>query len=83
MATVWMSSGGYYYDERHVPFTNSSETQFRDFKVTEERYGGISMFSPQNTSTLLARDKQYQEKQRKNISQMQWFTAAGYDVLGW
>lgn len=83
MATVWMSGGGYYYYDRHVPFTDYSETVFRDFKVTENHFGGVSMFSPQNTIKLIARDKAYQEKQSKNISQMQWYTAAGYDALGW
>ena len=85
-ASVWMSSGGsgyYDYNGRHVPYTNSSENVFRDFVVTDERYGGISMYVPQHTELLSSRDRSYQEKQRRNISKMQWYKDAGYDALGW
>lgn len=83
MTTVWMS-GGYYYFETHVPYIDTAEAEFRDFEVTSERYGGVSMYVPQDVTTLsLSRDKSYQEKQRSTISQMQWYKAAGYDVIGW
>ena len=84
MATVWMSSGGYYYFETHVPYIDNAEAEFRDFEVTSERYGGVSMYVPQDVTTLsLSRDKSYQEKQRSTISQMQWYKVAGYDQLNW
>ena len=76
MAEVWMSN-------KHVPYLNIAETLFNDFDVTEERYGGTSMYVPQNTAPLSRTYKTYAEIQRRTINQMQWYTAAGYNTLGW
>ena len=69
MTTVWMAN--------HVPYLDLSEKLFRDFDVTTERYGGVSMFVPQ--------DKINPSFQRQNqrIKQMQWYAAAGLNQLGW
>jgi hypothetical protein len=69
MTTVWMAN--------HVPYLDLSEKLFRDFDVTAERYGGVSMFVPQ--------DKINPSFQRQNqrIKQMQWYAAAGLNQLGW
>ena len=70
MVDVWMSDG-------HVPYIDYNGTFFRDFEVTEERYGGVSMFVPQNSSKYLI------NLQNTTINQMQWYKAAGLDELGW
>lgn len=68
-AETWMSDG-------HVPYIGWSNA-FLDFEVTEERYGGLSMFVPQNSSI----DKKQQ--QNRTIHLMQWYQAAGLSELGW
>lgn len=70
MTTVWMSSN-------HVPYLTNSGELFRDFEITAERYGGVSMFVPQkgNRTNFVS--------QNNNINRMQWYTAAGLDKLGW
>lgn len=70
MAEVWMSDG-------HVPYMDMQCSFFRDFEVTEERYGGVSMFVPQNSNKWLIK------QQNTTIDQMQWYKAAGLDELGW
>lgn len=77
MATVWMSSSN------HVPYIGNNYTVFHDFDVTEERFGGVNMYVAQNANSLPTRYRNYAEKQRLTISQMQWYKAAGYDALGW
>ncbi len=74
MATVWMTNN-------HVPCL--SNYLFRDFDVTEERYGGVNMYVAQNALTLPNRFRAYSEKQRQTISRMQWYKAAGLDQLAW
>ena len=61
MATRWMT----YY---------SWWSYFTDFEMTEERYGGVSMFVPK-----------YLQKTTDNIriQQMGWYYAAGYADIGW
>ena len=76
MATVWMTNN-------HVPYSDRSQTGFADFTITEERYGGISMYVPQSTDALYTSARTYQQNQSKNISQMQWYKAAGLDMLRW
>ena len=44
------------------------------FTVTEEKYGGVSMFVP--TYIQQTTDNKY-------IQQMQWYKAAGYNEIGW
>ena len=74
MSTVWLSNN-------HIPYRSISE--FRDFTITEERYGGISMYVPQSTVEMTTRDMSYQQKQSKTISMMQWYKAAGLDTFRW
>ena len=70
MAEVWMAN--------HVSYLDSwSMSMFRDFEVTEERYGGVNMFVPQNSET------KQKKNQNERISQMQWYAAAGLKDLGW
>ena len=70
MAPVWMAN--------HVPYISYWATDtFRDFEVTEERYGGVNMFVPQNSNAKL------KLQQNERIGQMQWYRAAGLDELGW
>ena len=77
MATVWMSNN-------FVPYLNSAQTFFRDFEVTEERYGGVSMFAAQDPTMMSAtRFRNYYELQRKKINRMEWYKAAGLDQLEW
>lgn len=63
MATKWqtnMSWNGYYYD----------------FSVTDEKFGGVSMFVPQYPYSGYS---QYNE----DIEKMGWYYAAGYNDIGW
>ena len=69
MTTVWMAN--------HVSYLDRSETLFRDFDVTAERYGGVSMFVPQNKSS------KFYIQQNQRIKEMQWYSAAGLSGLGW
>lgn len=48
-----------------------------DFEMTEERYGGISMFIP------LERYENSRLKYNETISQMAWYHAVGWSELGW
>lgn len=75
MATVWMAN--------HVPYMDLGGSIFSDFDVTEERFGGVNMYVAQNPSRISIRYRTYSERQRQTISQMQWYKAAGYDLLGW
>ncbi len=69
MAEVWLAN--------HIPYLDKSETMFRDFNVTAERYGGISMFVPQNRYTTFI------QRQNERIKKMEWYSAAGLSLLGW
>lgn len=69
MAEVWLAN--------HIPYLDKSETMFRDFNVTAERYGGISMFVPQNRYTTFI------QRQNERIKKMEWYSAAGLSQLGW
>ena len=66
MATRWMT----YLVPRHGAWT----TFFGDFEMTEEKYGGVSMFIPQ---------WKYQFTHNETIKQMGWYYAAGYSDIGW
>jgi hypothetical protein len=61
MATRWMT------DKRWISYYN-------DFEMTEEKFGGVSMFVP----VFIA---MYTEN--KTIQQMSWYYAAGYNEIGW
>lgn len=69
MTEVWLAN--------HIPYLDKSETMFRDFNVTAERYGGISMFVPQNRYTTFI------QRQNERIKKMEWYSAAGLSQLGW
>ena len=63
MATRWM------IDKKQWP-----KYYGNDFTVTEEKYGGVSMFVPQYLQ---------QTTDDKYIRQMGWYYAAGYNEIGW
>ena len=69
MAEVWLAN--------HIPYLDKNETMFRDFNVTAERYGGVSMFVPQNRYTTFI------QRQNERIKKMEWYSAAGLSQLGW
>jgi len=62
MAKSWMinKESWYYY--------------YGGFEMTEERYGGVSMFIPQLN---------YRGTDNTDIQQMAWYYAAGYKEIGW
>lgn len=45
------------------------------FTVTEEKYGGVSMHVPQSWTN--------QDRYSREIQQLQWYYAAGYNEIGW
>lgn len=65
MATRWMTNTDWTYN-------------YSDFEMTEERYGGISMFIPQNPS-----QRGRYLKYNQDIKQMEWYYAVGLSDLGW
>ena len=67
MASNWMSNAG--YDIRQVDFMS--------FEMTEERFGGVSMFVPQNRNTSLY------NKYNADIKQTAWYWAVGMQEIGW
>lgn len=52
-------------------------TLYPDYEVTEERFGGISMFIP------LERYEDTLIKYNETINQMAWYYAVGWPELGW
>lgn len=79
MTTVWLAN--------HVRY--ATYDVFKDFTVTEERYGGLGMYVPQDASTITAHE--YQpfmltfsiDELNTTIRKMQWYSAAGLDTVGW
>lgn len=65
MATMWDTNTYWWYN-------------YSDFEMTEERYGGISMFVPQDPK--LRGDYQ---QHNNNISKTSWYYAVGLKDLGW
>ena len=64
-----------------VPKWRANYVKFYDFKVTEERFGGVNMYVAQDPKTITRNNKAQQ--QAKTISRTQWYEAAGYEALGW
>jgi len=58
--------------------TNINWSNYSDFTMTEERYGGVSMFVPVSPSTNF----NYYNYNR-NIGLTAWYAAAGLSELGW
>ena len=56
---------------------------FMDFYVTEQRYGGLNMYVPQDASYLPMKYVDTALRQDATIHLMQWYQAAGYRELGW
>ena len=52
-------------------------TLYPDYEVTEERFGGISMFIP------LERYNDTRIKYNELIDKMAWYHAVGWSELGW
>jgi len=53
-----------------------------DFSMEEERYGGVSMFVPQNPNKR-SKFTSFYDGMNKNISQMAWYNAARLYEFGW
>ena len=66
MADTWMTN--------LVPSWGIWNDFYGDFEMTEEKYGGVSMFIPQWKS---------QTTDNINIKQFGWYYAAGYESVGW
>ena len=82
MATVWMAN--------HVRYSSRYSTgSFQDFEVTEERYSGLGMYVPQDASKITAAEYQPSrltfsiDELNTTIRNMQWYTAAGLNEVGW
>ena len=67
MASPWMSYAG----------RAAIQVDFSSFEMTEKRFGGVSMFVPQNR-----KNSQYQ-KYNADIRLTGWYWAAGLDEIGW
>lgn len=65
IATRWMTNTDWTYN-------------YSDFEMTEERYGGVSMFIPQNPS-----QRGSYLNYNREIKQMAWYYAVGLSDLGW
>jgi hypothetical protein len=71
MATSWMIDK----NKGDFDFTYYWNKYYGDFfTVTEEKFGGVSMFVPTYYQQMT--DNRY-------IQQMQWYYAAGYSDIGW
>ena len=66
MATRWMTNRVYYSSDWNI--------YYGDFTVTEQKFGGVTMFVPQ---------WRFQNTENTTISQMGWYYAAGYEAIGW
>ena len=56
---------------------------FYDFDMSDERYGGVSMFVPRVPTSVNYEYRKNVINQNARISRMQWYKAAGLDALGW
>ena len=56
-------------------WATANQINFNDFKLDDKRYGGLSMFVPQNRWTYSSHNK--------NISKTSWYYAAGLKDIGW
>ncbi|MBP5338531.1 MAG: hypothetical protein J6Z14_04405 [Prevotella sp.] len=79
MAPVWMSNKHVYYK------SPNNEQEFRDFTVTEDRYGGLGMYVPQDKANISGYTNITFSinKLNDNIRLMQWYQAAGLAEFGW
>ena len=56
----------------------ANHVSFYRFDATEERYGGVNMFVPQDGTW-----NTFFRQLNETISRMQWYTAAGLHDFGW
>ena len=82
MATEWLAN--------HVVYLRSNYSGgFKDFTVTEERYGGMGMYVPQEASSVNIFDYPPMkltfsiDALNTNIRKMQWYADAGLAEVGW
>lgn len=91
MAPVWLAN--------FISYSSSARDEFLHFTVTEERYGGINMFVPQDPEAAYSKCmeetwnpvrykmaplwRSTARSQNETISRMKWYEAAGLDRLGW
>ena len=68
----------------HVAYVGSFGSHlFQDFDVTDERFGGVNMFVPQNPESVPYAERSKVTQQNERIRRMEWYKAAGLDALGW
>ena len=75
MAPLWVAN--------HIEFSQNGN-RFLDFEVTDDRYGGVSMFVAQsvaNGKTIVG--QRFLLQLNNTISSMKWYKAANLDLLGW
>ena len=73
-AVVYKSFVPYWMTANHVSFF--------DFEATEERYGGVSMFVPQDPSSRYKRTEFF-ARMNRTINRMEWYNAVGLIDFGW
>lgn len=56
---------------------HANTVYFNDFTVTDDKYGGISMFFP------LSKYEKASHPYNEDIKQMQWYQAVGWPSVGW
>ena len=61
--------------------SNLSDKKFVDFEVTEESFGGVSMFFPLTKYDNI-QDKTYYNY-NQDIKKMQWYYAVGWPDVDW
>jgi hypothetical protein len=69
MSTYWHAN---YLESR------GGNKAFKDFTVTQETFGGVSMFFPQTKH-----DNSPYYKHNELIKQMGWYYAVGWSSVGW
>ena len=67
----------------YSPRWRARYVSFVDFEISEQRYGGLNMYVPQDPSSLYQNYAETAEMQASTISRMQWYQAAGLDKVGW
>ena len=65
------------YSDRWMTDASIPHVNFRDFQMTEEKYGGMSMFLRVNPTTSFLRSL------NNDINKMEWYEAAHLSDFGW
>lgn len=65
------------YKKKSSKWDTNGLVDFDDFTVTDDNFGGMSMFVPLN------RYNSTQKNYNELIKQMEWYNAAGWSSIGW